>query len=356
MLNFFPIFYLHCYSQVASTFRLLKTIRSNSFNWNLPAQLKRKVFVTFVVTKVQILILLITRRGVQLEHCIVHSVRMSPQNPRKSWIVIFLKKHSPRKPAFTFKRKLQYQKFPGFYGLPQHKNTLQGILIKTTNVDLENIINEFDDANVKEELRSCQHFLGDSELERARHKVFNYALKNLNEKVVNRRLDHCINNLNFAAKVNPAVGFPLKNIEDGGFIYIFYEQENNTLMHWSKLVCTGDNLAKLKHFVNKTDVMESCSWERMNTKWRFYKLTKLTVLLLYSKTYLCVAGTQSYLNHFWETAQSTVSRLKRIRENHITTTCIFLVLLLFISTEITDWNHKAETSKMFNLCMRRIDR
>ena len=53
--------------------------------------------------------------------------------------------------------------------------------------------------------------------------------------------------------------------------------ENNTLLDRSKLVRTQDDLAKLKDFLNKTDVIESCSRERMNTKWRFYKLTNLTV-------------------------------------------------------------------------------
>ena len=42
-------------------------------------------------------------------------------------------------------------------------------------------------------------------------------------------------------------------------------------------MCTHDDLAKLKDFLNKTDVIESCSRERLNTKWRFYKLTNLTV-------------------------------------------------------------------------------
>ena len=46
----------------------------------------------------------------------------------------------------------------------------------------------------------------------------------------------------------------------------------------SKLVCTHDDLAKLKDFLNQTDVIESCSGERMNTKWKFYKLTSLTVV------------------------------------------------------------------------------
>ena len=42
-------------------------------------------------------------------------------------------------------------------------------------------------------------------------------------------------------------------------------------------VCTHDDLAKLKDFLSKTDVIKSCSRERMNTKCRFYKLTYLTV-------------------------------------------------------------------------------
>ena len=37
-------------------------------------------------------------------------------------------------------------------------------------------------------------------------------------------------------------------------------------------------MAKLKDALNKTDAIESCSRERINTKWRFYKLTNLTVI------------------------------------------------------------------------------
>ena len=70
-------------------------------------------------------------------------------------------------------------------------------------------------------------------------------------------------------------GFILKNIEDEGFRY-FHANEKKTLLDRSKLVCTQDDLAKMHDFLNKTDVIESCSRERMNTKWRFYKLTNLT--------------------------------------------------------------------------------
>ena len=146
----------------------------------------------------------------------------------------------------------------------------------TRNVYVEHIVGDVEDHSLRKELRSCQHFLVDSELERARHKVFNYAVETLNETIVNEKLDHFSNNLKCAAKMNLAFGFILKNIEDGGFRY-FYAHKHNTLLDRSKLVCTHGDLAKLKDFLNKTDVIESCSRERKNTKWRFYNLTNLTV-------------------------------------------------------------------------------
>ena len=139
-------------------------------------------------------------------------------------------------------------------------------------MDVEHIVGDVEDHRLREELRSCPHFLVDLEFERARHKVFNYAVETLNETIVNKKLDHFFNNLECAAKMNLAFGFFLKNIEDGGRRY-FYAHENNTLLDRSKHVCTLDDLAKLKDFLNKTDVIESCSPERMKLKWRFYKLT-----------------------------------------------------------------------------------
>ena len=57
----------------------------------------------------------------------------------------------------------------------------------------------------------------------------------------------------------------MKNIEDGGFSS-FYAYENNTLLKKLKLMCTRDDLTKLTDNLNKTDVIESYSRERMNTK------------------------------------------------------------------------------------------
>ena len=86
-------------------------------------------------------------------------------------------------------------------------------------MNVDHIVGDVEDHMLREELRSCQQFLVDSELERARHKVFTYAIETLNDKIVNEKLDHFFNNLKCAAKVNLAFGFILKDIDDGAFRY-----------------------------------------------------------------------------------------------------------------------------------------
>ena len=100
------------------------------------------------------------------------------------------KKHRAPKLDVTFKCKLYYQEFPGFYPLRQHGNTQHRLKIgsRTRDVDVEQIMGIVQDPRLREELRSCQHFLVDSELERARHKVLNYAVETLNETIVNEKL------------------------------------------------------------------------------------------------------------------------------------------------------------------------
>ena len=56
-------------------------------------------------------------------------------------------------------------------------------------MDVEQIVGNIEDHRLREELSSCQHFLVDSELERATHKVFNYAVQTLNQIIVNEKLD-----------------------------------------------------------------------------------------------------------------------------------------------------------------------
>ena len=221
------------------------------------------------------------------------------------------------------------------------------------DVTLEHIVGDVEDHILREELRSCQHFLVDSELERARNKVFNYAVETLNETIVNEKLDHFFNNLKCAAKVNLAFGFILKNIEDGGFRN-FYAHENNTRLDRSKLVCTHDDLAKLKDFLNKTDVIESCSRERINTKWRFFKLTHLTVFAASLKD--VPMGCKNAVLPEPLLKKHTINCLtfeENTRQPYNDNLCLFRALALHMHG-----NQRLEekTSKLFNLFINKMDR
>ena len=63
------------------------------------------------------------------------------------------------------------------------------------------------DTNPNEDFRSFQHFLLDSELGRARHKIFTYAVESLKKTFVSEKIDQDLNSLKHAAKVNLAFGF-----------------------------------------------------------------------------------------------------------------------------------------------------
>ena len=102
------------------------------------------------------------------------------------------------------------------------------------------------------------------------------VVNDLTAQVIEEKLDRILDKLKCVAKQILALGFILKNIEDGKFRY-FYAHEKNTLLELSKLVSNKDYMAKLKEILKKTDVIESCTEERSNTKWRFFKLTNLTI-------------------------------------------------------------------------------
>ena len=90
------------------------------------------------------------------------------------------------------------------------------------------------------------------------------------------KLDLVFNGLKCAAKINLAFGFVLENFEDGSCRY-FYAHGNNTVMDRLKLICTPEDFTNLEEKLPKTDFVDLCTRERDNTKWKFYKLTNLTV-------------------------------------------------------------------------------
>ena len=185
-----------------------------------------------------------------------------------------VKKHSVPRPSITYKCKLCLAEFPCFYAPSQHKNYQHGTQIGfgASNFDVEDIVEDVDDQRLREELQSCRHFLGDSVIQKGRHNVFNFAVNNLTAQVIEEKVDRVLDKLKCVAKLNLALGFILKNIEDGKFRY-FYAHQNNTLLEQSKLVSNKEDMVKLEEILEKTDVIESCRKKRSHTKWRFFILT-----------------------------------------------------------------------------------
>ena len=194
------------------------------------------------------------------------------------WKYQVAKKHSVPRPSITYNCKLCYADVPSFYALRQHKNTQHGTQIGfgANNTDVEDIVGYVDDQNLREELESCKHFLTDTELENGRHRVFNFAMSSFDMSSLNNNLDYVFKVLKYAAKVNFAFGFVLKNIQDG-MCKFFYAHENNTIMERAKFVCPQAVMTNLKNRRQKMDIVDICTRERANTKWEFYKLTNLSV-------------------------------------------------------------------------------
>ena len=109
-------------------------------------------------------------------------------------------------------------------------------------------------------------------------------------------------------------------------------------------MCTRDDLAKLKDFLNKTDVIESCSRERMNTKWRLYKLTNLTVLAALLKG--VPMGCKNAVLPELLLRNGTINCLKYTRQPYNDSLCLFRALALHLhGTQ----GLEEETSKLFIL-------
>ena len=82
----------------------------------------------------------------------------------------------------------------------------------TRYVDVENIVRDVEDHKLREELRSPQKFLVDSQLEKERHKLFNYAVGTLNETIVKQN----------------SISFPtIRNVDqkEVGFLFHFEKKQ-----------------------------------------------------------------------------------------------------------------------------------
>ena len=95
--------------------------------------------------------------------------------------------------------------------------------MNSTNDDLDSMSENTDDTDFKVELRACQCFLVDSEMEEGRQRVMDFVMSTLKNVLGNKKLDRFSKDFNYTSRVNLAFGFVMKRLEDRCSRY-FYAQ------------------------------------------------------------------------------------------------------------------------------------
>ena len=219
-----------------------------------------------------------TRRVVLLVHCIVPTVPISPQNPRLNGITILLKSTAPQNlmsPSSVFFVIKSFQDFTLYVNI-ETLNT-ESRSDQEQEMWMWNTLWEM--LRITSWEKSCvlvnnSWWIPNLKGRDTKYSITQWKLSTKQSWTRNLIIFSTIWNVQ-QKWIWLLVSF-WKKIKDGGFRY-FYAHENITLLDRSKLKCTHDDLRKVKDFRSKTVVIVSCSRERLNTKWRFYKLTNLTV-------------------------------------------------------------------------------
>ena len=120
-------------------------------------------------------------------------------------------------------------------------------------------------------------------MENGRHKLFNFQMSNLDTKIINEKLEKVLNKLGSAVKISIVLVFVLRNVETGEYRY-YYAHKNSTFFEKLHLLCTKLDLITILGKVEKFDIVEQCTQEHQNTKWRFKLITNVPVFAAILKT------------------------------------------------------------------------
>ena len=147
----------------------------------------------------------------------------------------------------------------------------------------------------------------------------------------------------------------LKNIEDASCRY-FYAHENNTLLEKSKLLSTGDDLEHIKTLLAGKDLIETCTRKRVNTKWKFFKLTKVTIFAALLKDIpMGCKDCKDAVLHEPLLKNRTVNCLtfeQNTRQPYNDNLCLFRALCSHLHG---NERLEEETNKLFNLYLQKKD-
>ena len=113
----------------------------------------------------------------------------------------------------TYNCNICWDQSSGLYALQKHGGRQHGFPTKISNLDMDILLEDIDDTELKEKLYAFKQFPVDSELGESIHSVFNFALSSCNSSSLNEKLDRVNRQLKCAAKVNLAFGFVRKTLK-----------------------------------------------------------------------------------------------------------------------------------------------
>ena len=127
------------------------------------------------------------------------------------------KKYSKATACVVQKCQICDQDFQSFFLFRDHKWKEHGAQRGSAaqSADVAKNMGYSDQKSLKEELKTCKHFLVDIEMENGRHRVYNFVKDTLDPKYLLEKLWVVFDSLKYAAKLNAAFGLLLKNVEDG---------------------------------------------------------------------------------------------------------------------------------------------
>ena len=159
------------------------------------------------------------------------------------------------------------EEHPSFYSLQSYKKLVHGTTsrIQNVNVNLDEFMGDCDNHDLRQELTACQHFLVDSEFVRGRQDVFNFASTNVTPKFLREKIQQVFESLHCAAKVNLALGFVLRNVEDGSYRYL-YAHEDSLLLERSLLIVNREDMTEFLQRLDDSNIVELSTREKPSTK------------------------------------------------------------------------------------------
>ena len=122
----------------------------------------------------------------------------------------------------------------------------------------------------------------DSELNRGRQRVLKFASNDITPSFLQDLCMDAFRNLNWAAKVNFALGFVLRNVEEGSYCY-YYAREKTILLEKSLLLAKNDGLLDVHKKLGDLNLVERSARKRSSTKWKFLFTTNVTSFAALSK-------------------------------------------------------------------------